>query len=114
MITAFFSRPRRARSEPHCAIEDRLRRLLQSPVLHPHRFSAHCEIGPFVVAHVCRERSLVVELLAQAEQRERQQQRAAFLVELGYTVLRVCPRELGRHPRRVLRRVRAALRPAGR
>jgi hypothetical protein len=29
-------------------------------------------------------------------------------------VLRVCPRELRRHPRRVLRRVRAALRPAGR
>ena len=38
--------------------------------------------------------------------------RFAF-AELGYTVLRVCPRELGRHPRRVLRRVRAALRPAG-
>jgi very-short-patch-repair endonuclease len=111
MITAFFSRPRRARSGLHCASEDRLRRLLQSPALHPHRFSAQCEIGPFVVAHVCRERSLVVELLAHAEQRERQQQRAAFLQELGYTVLRVCPRELGRHPRRVLRHVRAALRP---
>jgi very-short-patch-repair endonuclease len=66
------------------------------------------------VAHVCRERSLIVEMLAQAEQRERQQQRAAFLAELGYTVLRVCPRELARHPRRVLRRVRAALQPAGR
>jgi len=113
MTSPFFSRPRRARSEPHCAIEDRLRRLLQSPSLHPHRFSAHCEIGPFVVAHVCRERSLIVELLAQAEHRQRQQQRAAFLAELGYSVLRVCPRELGRHPRRVLRRVQAALRPAG-
>jgi hypothetical protein len=64
MITAFFSRPRRARSGLHCASEDRLRRLLQSPALYPHRFSAQCEIGPFVVAHVCRERSLVVELLA--------------------------------------------------
>jgi very-short-patch-repair endonuclease len=113
MITDFFSRPRRARSEARCASEQQLCRLLQSPALHPHRFSAQCEIGPFVVAHVCRERSLVVELLARAEQRERQQARAAFLAELGYTVLRVCPRELGRHPRRVLRRVRAALRPAG-
>lgn len=114
MFTAFFSGPRRARPEPHCALEERLRLLLQSHSLQPHCFSARCEIGPFVVAHVCRERSLVVELLAQAEQRERQQQRAAFLAELGYTVLRVCPRELRRHPRRVLRRVRAALRPAGR
>ena len=94
--------------------EDRLRRLLQSPVLHPHRFSARCEIGPFVVAHVCAERSLVVELLAQAEQRQRQEQRAAFLAGLGYCVLQVCPRELQRHPRRALRRVRAALRSAGR
>ena len=90
MFTTFFTGPRRARSEPHCAI------------------------GPFVVAHVCLERSLIVEVLAQEEQRERQQQRAAFLAELGYTVLRVAPRELRRHPRRVLRRVRAALRPAGR
>ncbi|HEY7642514.1 MAG TPA: DUF559 domain-containing protein [Steroidobacteraceae bacterium] len=114
MFTAFFTGPRRPRPGPHCTIEDRLRRLLQSGSLHPHRFSARCEIGPFVVANVCRERSLVVELLAQAEQRERQQQRAVFLAELGYTVLRICPRELCRHPRRVLRRVRAALQPAGR
>lgn len=91
--------------------DDRLRRLLQSPSLHPHRFSAHREIGPFVVAHVCPERSLVVELMAQSGERERQQQRAAFLTGLGYTVLRICPRELQRHPRRALRRVRAALRP---
>lgn len=94
--------------------EDRLRSLLQSRLLHPHRFNTRCEIGPFVVAHVCPERSLVVELLAQATQRERQQQRAAFLAGLGYSVLQVCPRELQRHPRRALRRVRAALRSAGR
>ncbi|HKR35620.1 MAG TPA: DUF559 domain-containing protein [Steroidobacteraceae bacterium] len=114
MFTAFFTGPRRPRPEPYCATEDRLRRLLQSRSLHAHRFSARCEIGPFVVAYVCRERSLVVELLAQAEQREKQQQRAGFLAGLGYTVLHICPRELRRHPRRVLRRVRAALRPAGR
>lgn len=92
--------------------EDRLRRLLQSRALYPHRFSAHCEIGPFVVEHVCAERSLVVEL--QAQQRQRQQQRAAFLAGLGYSVLQICPRELERHPRRALRRVRAALRSVGR
>jgi very-short-patch-repair endonuclease len=94
--------------------EDQLRRLLQSRALHPHRFSASCEIGPFVVAHVCPERSLVVELQAEAQQRPGQQQRAAFLAGLGYSVLQVCPRELQQHPRRALRRVRAALRSAGR
>jgi very-short-patch-repair endonuclease len=114
MFTAFFTGLRRPRTGLHHASDERLRRLLQSPSLHPYRFRAQCEIGPFVVAHVCRERSLVVELLAHGEQRERQQQRAGFLAELGYTVLRVCPRELRREPRRVLRRVRAALRPAGR
>lgn len=114
MVTAFFPRPRPPRIGPHGATEDRLRRLLQSRALHPYRFRVRCEIGPFVVAHVCRERSLVVEMLAQGEQRERQQQRAGFLAELGYTVLQVCPHELCRHPRRVLRRVRGALRPGGR
>ena len=94
--------------------EDRLRRLLHSRALYPHRFSAHCEIGPFVVAHVCAERSLVVELQAQAQQRQRQQQRVTFLAGLGYSVLEICPRELERHPRRALRRVRAALRSVGR
>ena len=92
--------------------DDRLRRLLRSRALHPHRFTAHCEIGPFVVANVCAERSLVVELQEHADE-PRQQQRAAFLTGLGYTVLRICPRELQRQPRIALRRVRAALGPAG-
>jgi len=93
--------------------DDRLRRLLRSRSLHPHHFTARCEIGPFVVANVCAERSLVVELQVQAEE-QRQQERAAFLAGLGYTVLRICPRELQRQPGKALRRVRAALRPAGR
>ena len=93
--------------------DDRLRRLLRSRSLHPHQFTARCEIGPFVVANVCAERSLVVELQVQAEE-QRQQERAAFLAGLGYTVLRICPRELQRQPGKALRRVRAALRPAGR
>ena len=90
--------------------DDRLRRLLRSRSLHPHHFTARCEIGPFVVANVCAERSLVVELQVQEEE-QRQQERAAFLVGLGYTVLRICPRELQRQPGKALRRVRAALRP---
>ncbi|HTJ16536.1 MAG TPA: DUF559 domain-containing protein [Steroidobacteraceae bacterium] len=90
--------------------DDRLRRLLRSRSLHPHQFTARCEIGPFVVANVCAERSLVVELQVQAEE-QRQQERAAFLAGLGYTVLRICPRELQRQPGKALRRVRAALRP---
>jgi very-short-patch-repair endonuclease len=94
--------------------DDRLRRLLRSRSLHPHQFSARCEIGPFVVANVCAERSLVVELQAQADAQQRQQERAAFLAGLGYTVLRICPRELQRQPGKALRRVRAALRPTGR
>ncbi|HKU12932.1 MAG TPA: DUF559 domain-containing protein [Steroidobacteraceae bacterium] len=110
MFTAFFAGPRRTRPEPHSAAENRLHRLLRSRSLHPHRFAARCEIGPFVVEHVCRECSLVVELRARAEQREGQLQRAAFLAGLGYTVLQVCPAELRRQPRHVLRQVRAALR----
>jgi very-short-patch-repair endonuclease len=89
--------------------EDRLRRLLQSRSLRPFRFNTRCEIGPFVVAHVCAERSLVVELNAQTDDRHRQQQRTVFLAGLGYTVLRICPHELQRQPRRALQRVRAAL-----
>jgi very-short-patch-repair endonuclease len=115
MFTSFFCGPRRARTALHCTTEDRLlRRLLESRALHPYRFHARCEIGPFMVANVCRERSLIVELCAQAGQRERQLQRAGFLAELGYSVLQICPRELRRHPRRVLRRIQAALRPSGR
>ena len=113
MFTVLFTGPRRPRPEPQSASEERLRRLLQSRPLHPHRFSARCEIGPFVVAHVCRERSLVVELLAPSARREHQQQRSAFLAGLGYTVLQVCPAELRRQPRQVLQRVRAALRRPG-
>ena len=91
--------------------DDHLRRLLRSRSLRPYRFSSRCEIGPFVVANVCPERSLVVELQAPADERSRQQQRAAFLAGLGYTVLQICPRELQRQPRQALRRVQAALRP---
>jgi very-short-patch-repair endonuclease len=93
------------------SIEDRLRQLLQSRSLRPYRFSARCEIGPFVVAHVCRERSLVVELLVPGQQ-AREAQRAAFLAELGYVVVHVSARDLQLHPGGVKRRIRSALRLA--
>lgn len=113
MLTGFFRHRARSRADSSSSTDDQLRRLLQSPALHPHRFRAQCEIGPFIVAHVCRERSLVVELLAQPGLRERQEQRAAFLGELGYTVVHVCVRELQRRPRCVLRRIRSVLQRLG-
>jgi very-short-patch-repair endonuclease len=110
MLTGFLRARAPARTDrPHCS-EERLRRLLHAGALRPHRFSSQCEIGPFIVAHVCRERSLVVELLAQPDLQGRQQQRAAFLGGLGYTVLHIRPRDLQRQPRQVLRQIAAALR----
>lgn len=94
--------------------DDRLRRLLRSRSLHPYRFTSRCEIGPFVVANVCAERALVVELEEQADEQQRQRQRTAFLAGLGYTVLCISPRELQRQPGKALRRVQVALQPAWR
>ena len=109
MFTAFFTDRSRARTEPSPAAEQRLRQLLQARALRRYRFSSRCEIGPFIVANVCQERALVVELRAQSGLRERQMQRATFLGELGYTVLHVCVEELHRHPGRTIRRIRSAL-----
>jgi very-short-patch-repair endonuclease len=118
MFTGFFTdrarTPGDSRRRDLRRDEERLRRLLQAPALRPHRFSSRCELGPFIVAHVCRERSLVVELSADTGQTGRQQQRTAFLVGLGFTVLHVCPRELRGRPRQVLRRIASALRPGSR
>ena len=66
--------------------DDRLRRLLRSRSLHPHHFTARCEIGPFVVANVCAERSLVVELLAQAEESQRHLAAIAATLVAGLAV----------------------------
>jgi very-short-patch-repair endonuclease len=110
MFTGFFTDRSRARAEPSPAAELRLRQLLQARALRRYRFHSNCEIGPFIVTNVCQERSLVVELRAQSGLRERQAQRAAFLGELGYTVLHVCVEELHRHPGRTIRRISSALR----
>lgn len=60
------------------------------------------EIGPFVVECLFAEQGLIVELAPSDA-------RLKFLTAMGYSVLAVDCRELTRHPRRVLRRLLAAL-----
>jgi very-short-patch-repair endonuclease len=61
-----------------------------------------CEIGPFMVECLFVEQALIVELAPSDA-------RLKFLTDMGYRVLAIDPRELTRHPRRVLGRLRAAL-----
>ncbi|MFC4310374.1 DUF559 domain-containing protein [Steroidobacter flavus] len=86
------------RSEAHALAE-----LLAARELREYPLTRHCEIGPFVVEYLFAEQALVVEL-------QPSDTRLKFLTEMGYDVLAVDPRELVRHPRRVLGRLRAALR----
>jgi very-short-patch-repair endonuclease len=88
-----------------------LAQLIQSNLLLPHRAARGCEIGPFIVEYVFRRRSLVVELEPRDEvEAVRAHARAAFLNEMGYSVLSISRRELRAHPRRVLAQIKAALR----
>nr|WP_298717543.1 DUF559 domain-containing protein [uncultured Steroidobacter sp.] len=79
-----------------------LAELLAARELREFPLTRQCEIGPFLVEHLFAEQGLIVEL-APAEARLR------FLTAMGYRVLALDPRELARHPRRVLGRLRAAL-----
>jgi very-short-patch-repair endonuclease len=79
-----------------------LAELLATRELREFPLTRHCEIGPFVVEYLFAEQALVVELRPS-------QTRLKFLTDMGYDVLAVDPRELIRHPRRVLGRLRAAL-----
>ncbi len=106
MLTGVFKE--RTRSRRSSAPEDILTALLRSPALlpHPHRF-VQCEIGPFIVAQMCVERALAVELsrdgrVAQAKKH--------FLRSLGYEILAFSHRDVLSRPERVLARVRATLR----
>jgi very-short-patch-repair endonuclease len=88
-----------------------LAQLIQSNLLLPHRAARGCEIGPFIVEYVFRRQSLVVELEPRDEvEAVRAQARAAFLNEMGYSVLSISRRELRAHPRRVLAQIKTALR----
>ena len=96
---------------------DVLAQLLRSNSLKPHRFHRNSAIGPFVVAHVCRERALVIELRdapraprTPRTEESREANRRALLRELGFRLLRVSRSELLGRPEQVLAQVRAALR----
>jgi very-short-patch-repair endonuclease len=87
-----------------------LAHLLQSRSLRPHVFARHYDIGPFVVEHVCLERSVVVQLEPRAGGDDaRQEARRWLLQELGYTVLTVKRYDLTARPMHVLEQVRAVL-----
>ncbi len=89
----------------HCA-DDVLTHLLRARSLRPHRFVRGCEIGPFIVDHVCPERALVIDL---SRSRTEAQARSKFLESLGYRVLNVARRDLFHRPDIVLGRIRQML-----
>lgn len=79
-----------------------LAELLATRELREFPLTRHCEIGPYVVEYLFAEQSLVVELAPSDA-------RLKFLTDMGYDVLAIDRRELARHPRRVLGRLRKAL-----
>ena len=87
----------RDRSETQALAE-----LLAARELREFPLTRHREIGPFVVEYLFAERALVIEV-APADARVK------FLTGMGYDVLAVDPHELRLHPRRVLGRLRSAL-----
>lgn len=106
MLTGVFKERTRSRRSLAQSPEDALATLLRSPSLLPHRFIQQCEIGPFIVAHLCVERALAIELsrdglVAHAKKR--------FLESLGYQILTISHRDMLARPQRVLARVRAGL-----
>lgn len=88
-----------------------LHQLITSHELLPHRAVRHCEIGPFIVDYVFKERSLIVELEPpEASALPRAQARATLLTGLGYRVLLLSRRDVRRRPRQILAQIKAALR----
>lgn len=105
MFTGFF-RDRSPAGSVHAA-HSALRRVLRTQPLSAFRFHPNCEVGPFVVDYLCRERSLIVELQCPAG--VGRDARAAFLSEMGYVVVQVSRQELRSRPGKVVRRLRKAL-----
>lgn len=112
-VRGMFTGVLRYRSRDHRTIganpqnpDEVLARLLGARSLHPHRFVRDCEIGPFVVDHVCREQALVIDLSRTHREAET---RRKFLESLGYRVLNVSRRDLYQSPDGVLGRVRRLL-----
>jgi very-short-patch-repair endonuclease len=105
MFTGIF-RDRSPAGSVHAA-HGALRRLLRTQPLSAFRFDPNCEVGPFVVDYLCRERSLIVELQRPAA--VGRDARAAFLSGMGYVVVQVSQQELRSRPGKIVRRLRTAL-----
>ena len=80
--------------------------LLRARSLRPHRFLRECEIGPFIVDHVCVEQALVIDL---SRSRTEADARTRFLESLGYRVFSVSRRDLFHGPDLVLANIRRLL-----
>jgi len=106
MLTGVFKERTRLRHSPAPSPEDALATLLRSPLL-SHRFVQQCEIGPFIVAHLCVERALAVELSRDGIV---VQTKKHFLESLGYEILTFSHRDVLARPQWVLARVRSVLR----
>ena len=89
------------------AARDALWCVLRAQPLQAFRFDPNCEVGPFIVDFLCRERSLIVELQRSAAAGH--DARTAFLTAMGYVVVPVSRQELRSSPGRVVRRLRRAL-----
>lgn len=108
MFTGVFKDRTRTRLRP--SAEEALANLLRTKSLRPHKFARRCEVGPFIVEQVCRERWLIVELRPKAVVEDaRDTSRIQFLNEMGYTVLRVSRQRVLEHPEKVIAEVRNAL-----
>lgn len=86
--------------------DDALTQLLRSRSLRHHRFVSDCEIGPFIVDHLCPEQALVIDLTRPAGE---MQARSRFLESLGYRVVIVSRRDPFHRPDAVLLRLRRLL-----
>ena len=106
MLTGLFKDRTRSRSSVIQTPDDVLAILLRSKSLRPHRFIRRREIGPFVVAHVCAERALIIDL---SRSRPTCESRHVFLQSLGYRILRISPRDVLTRPDSVIAQVREAL-----
>jgi len=89
--------------------DDVLTQLLRARSLRGYRFVRECEIGPFIVDHVCPEHALVIDL---SRSRAEVEARSKFLGSLGYRVLNVSRHDLLQRPDRVLVRIRRLLQAA--
>jgi very-short-patch-repair endonuclease len=109
MFTGFF-RDRSHAGSVHAA-QGALRRVLRAQALRAFRFDANCEVGPFIVDFLCRERALIVEVQRPAAAGH--DARAAFLTGMGYVVIHVSRQDLRSGPGKIVCRLRKALEGSG-